>query len=195
MNSYLTVNGQKLESLENEVWKNCGGSYYISNMGRLATSNWKNKNILRIMKPALDAGYMKTVIVLNGEKKNVKIHRLVAQEFLPNLNNLPQVNHKDFNTKNNCVENLEWCTAKYNTIYSSNAGRLHRFESGVSLADEFIRRGELNGCSILTEKQVLEIRAKFKPRKYTREMLAKEYGVKACTIKDVILRRSWAHVK
>ena len=127
--------------------------------------------------------------------QNVKIHRLVAKAFIPNPNNYPQVNHKDFNTQNNCVENLEWCTAQYNAIYSSNAGRFHRFEKGVAFADNLIRRGELNGCSILTEEQVREIRLKFKPRKYTREMLSQEYGVKPCTIKDVILRRSWAHVK
>ena len=57
-----------------------------------------------------------------------------------------------------------------------------------------IKKGELNGCSKLTESEVLEIRSKFKPRVYTREMLALEYNVKASTIKDVILRKSWKHI-
>jgi len=55
-------------------------------------------------------------------------------------------------------------------------------------------RGSKNGSAKLTEEQVREIRMKFQPRKYTREMLAKEYNVKATTIKDVILR-SWKHVQ
>ena len=63
MNSYLEVNGQKLESLENEVWKNYDGNYYISNLGRLATSNWKGGGQLKIMSPALSGGYLKTTIV------------------------------------------------------------------------------------------------------------------------------------
>ena len=54
-----------------------------------------------------------------GSSKTYKVHRLVAQAFIPNPNNFPVVNHKDENPQNNSVENLEWCTQKYNCVYSA----------------------------------------------------------------------------
>lgn len=57
--------------------------------------------------------------------KNMKVHRLVANEFLPNPNNLPQINHKDGNKENNCVENLEWCNDKYNNNHALLLGLRH----------------------------------------------------------------------
>ena len=51
------------------------------------------------------------------DKKQFYVHRLVAQAFIPNPDNLPQVNHKDCNVSNNCAENLEWCTEEYNLAY------------------------------------------------------------------------------
>ena len=53
-----------------------------------------------------------------GNRKTIKTHRLVAMAFLPNPNNYTDVNHKDFNRKNNRVENLEWCTELYNVHYT-----------------------------------------------------------------------------
>ena len=61
-----------------------------------------------------------------------RVHRLVAQCFIPNPNNLPQVNHKDENKKNNSVKNLEWCTALYNVQYSA-ARRRHKIQRGSKL--------------------------------------------------------------
>ncbi len=68
-------------------------------------------------------GYLK-VNIWNGEKQIMRaVHRLVAQTFIPNPNNLPQVNHKDCNRKNNNVENLEWCNNSYNAWYREKYGK------------------------------------------------------------------------
>lgn len=56
---------------------------------------------------------------VDGVLKNMFVHRLVATAFIPNSENLPEVNHKDENKQNNCVENLEWCDRKYNLAYGN----------------------------------------------------------------------------
>ena len=74
------------------------------------------------------SGYRIVTFIVNRKRKSFAIHTLVAKQFIPNPNGLPQVNHKDGNKENNCVENLEWCTAKYNTKHSYEV--LHREPSG-----------------------------------------------------------------
>lgn len=78
----------------------------------------------RRIKPGLRGrnGLMYQMVVLskNGKSKTFSVHRLVAQAFIPNHENLPEVNHKDKNTLNNRVDNLEWCTRQYNIDYSKS---------------------------------------------------------------------------
>lgn len=75
----------------------------------------------RVLKPGKGRnGYLLVVLCKNGKMKTFRIHRLVAEAFIPNPNNLPQVNHKDEDKTNNHVENLEWCTCEYNVQYSKN---------------------------------------------------------------------------
>lgn len=59
-------------------------------------------------------------------KRRFQVHRLVAKYFIPNPNNLPQVNHKDENKSNNCITNLEWCSNNYNTNYGNRNYNLSR---------------------------------------------------------------------
>lgn len=119
----------------NEVWKDIEGYeglYQVSNLGRIKSLDrlvsYSNGGIRfyksQILKPKLEKdGYLR--IGLRKEKKKVffLIHRLVANAFIPNLDNLPQVNHKDENKQNNTVDNLEWCTAKYNINYGTRTER------------------------------------------------------------------------
>lgn len=72
----------------------------------------------RILRPGLGHGYQNITLYKNGKKKTYDIHRLVAQAFIRNPYNLTYVNHKDENKMNNNVNNLEWCTQKYNINYS-----------------------------------------------------------------------------
>lgn len=67
-------------------------------------------------------GYLQVNISIDGKKTTKYVHRLVAQTFIDNPDSLPQINHKDGNTRNNDVENLEWCTPKYNCQYREKYG-------------------------------------------------------------------------
>lgn len=105
--------------LENkEIWKDCKGyegRYQVSNLGRV----WSIKSQSYLNGSNDKDGYLRVhLTAINGKRKVESIHRLVAIAFLENPQGLPQVNHKDENKANNCLDNLEWCTAKYNNIYS-----------------------------------------------------------------------------
>lgn len=82
--------------------------------------NVKNIKTGRTLKWRISGnGYYGVSLWKNKKEYKKYIHRLVCEHFLPNPDNLPQVNHKDENKQNNCVENLEWCTAKYNSNYGT----------------------------------------------------------------------------
>ena len=100
-----------------EEWRDIEGfdGYQVSNEGRVR--NCKRNTIL---KPLSDGrGYLQIHLWKNGKSTNKRIHRLVAQAFLENPQNLPEVNHKDENKSSNIVENLEWCDRKYNMNYGT----------------------------------------------------------------------------
>ena len=95
--------------------KNYEGLYQVSNLGRVYSIR-NNK----ILKPKLNkCGYLSVNLKYKGSHVTKSIHRLVAEAFIPNPNDFPQVNHKDEDKTNNCVDNLEWCTAKYNINYGT----------------------------------------------------------------------------
>lgn len=101
-----------------EIWKDIKGyeGYYeVSNLGRVKRIGKTNCLKSAIRKD----GYEQVALCVNNILKSYAIHRLVAIAFIPNPNNLPQVNHKDENKLNNCVENLEWCTQEYNIKYGT----------------------------------------------------------------------------
>lgn len=122
-----------------EKWVNIAGFedlYQVSNFGRVRSithrqsyidTSGKQYNRLRkgsILKPAPmtkknGKGYLSVTLYRNGEKKTMSVHKLVAQHFIPNPNNLPQINHKDEDVLNNRVDNLEWCTCSYNINYGT----------------------------------------------------------------------------
>lgn len=121
-----------------EVWKDITGYegfYQVSDFGRVRSVDrnvtYKNGTVVfyngQLIKPIKDKkGYYGVGLSKGGLWKRVKVHRLVAKEFIPNLNNLPQVNHKDENKSNNKVDNLEWCTNEYNRGYGSSKDRQKR---------------------------------------------------------------------
>lgn len=109
-----------------EIWKpikNFEDLYEISNLGRVKSLPRSTTNGC-IIKTHLTKGYETTHICKNGKHYDVKIHRLVAEAFIDNPNNLPEVNHKDENKLNNAVDNLEWCNSSYNRNYGTRLERI-----------------------------------------------------------------------
>ena len=118
-----------------EIWKDIKGYegvYQVSNLGNVKSverfvkhSCGGNKVVKeKILKTGKRAGYYSVLLSKEGVHKNFCVHRLVAEAFLDNPNNLPCVNHKDENKTNNYVDNLEWCTSEYNQSYGTKGKRV-----------------------------------------------------------------------
>ena len=112
---------------KSEIWKDVAGYeglYKVSNKGNVYSvarkdSRWHRRGGQRL-KPVYDrGGYLIVSLYKNGKSKTKKVHRLVAEAFIPNPNGLPQVNHRDKNKVNNNVENLKWCDARYNSNHGT----------------------------------------------------------------------------
>lgn len=132
-----------------EVWKDIAGyegRYRISSFGRVLSLNYRGFGVERILVPKCNnSGRLWVELYCNGERKPRLIHRLVASAFLANPGDLPQINHKDENPKNNRVENLEWCTGEYNRNYylERHPQREGRPRILLSPVEQLNQRGEI----------------------------------------------------
>lgn len=125
----------------NEIWKDIKGYeglYQVSNFGRVKslerikngrkTLNEEYSSLPvkeRILKPSItNSGYLQVVLFKNNVGTTCKIHRLVAEAFLPNPNNYPCVNHKNCIKTDDTVENLEWCDYQYNNTYADRMDKI-----------------------------------------------------------------------
>lgn len=107
-----------------EIWKDIKdyeGLYQVSNFGNVRSlyrienySKYKRKRNGKILRQNTTRAYNYVILCKNNKTKTFRTHRLVAETFLPNSNNYPVINHIDGNKQNNRIENLEWCTYKYN---------------------------------------------------------------------------------
>lgn len=163
----------------NELWvkiPNTKIPYEVSNFGRVRSVHAKGK----VLKPYLTGkNHPYPTVQIDG--KNRKVHRLVAEAFIENPNNLPQVNHIDGDKTNNCVSNLEWVSNRDNVNHAFANGLMH------TGAKEFGAK--------LTEEQVRCIRASYKPKTMGcgSKAMAKKYGVSDTTIRNILKGVKWRH--
>lgn len=160
------------------------GLYQISNQANVKSLERKDRlgRMVkgRILKHKIDTdGYHQVNLCKNGIVYTKKVHRLVAQAFIPNPDGKATVNHKDANKSHNYDINLEWATSYENNLHASKHGL------GVAF-----RKGESHPSVKLTAKKVKEIR---KSNLSTKE-LSKKYEVSYGTVYDIINRRTWKHI-
>lgn len=130
-----------------EIWKNIKDypNYQISNLGRVKAlkfySNIHKKYYDRelILKEKINRfGYKFVGLSNKSGRKNKAVHRLVAEAFIPNQNDMPEVNHIDGNKQNNCVNNLEWCSRRENVLHSYKLGLKKPIQEYIRLKKEMI---------------------------------------------------------
>ena len=179
-----------IEDLPGEIWKwfkGYEGVYQGSSEGR-ARSFFKGK--CRLLKPTpTHRGYLGICLYVYDEKtkkqrkKTFRLNRLIAETFIPNPENKPEVHHKNNDKSDNSVENLEWVTDEENKAYAH--------EDGVYL------KGEKNSTAKLTEEDVRFIRQNYKAGdlEFGQGVLAKKYGVSTTTIRNIVTFKSWEHVQ
>lgn len=109
-----------------EVWKDIKGYeglYMVSNQGEILTKSYRGTGKSKLLRLFDDGrGYCMVSLYKEGKIKPTRVHRIVAETFIPNPNRFPQINHIDGNKKNNNTNNLEWCTAKENIRHAWRNG-------------------------------------------------------------------------
>lgn len=140
-----------------EVWKDIPGYeglYQVSNFGNVK-SEPRASTKGGLLKPHIDRkGYIVFILCKDGKIKCHKAHRLVAKAFIQNPFGFPEVNHKDEQKANNCVDNLEWCSGKYNANYGSRTEKIKKKLLYTRYSPVF--QCDLNGNSIRFFESITE---------------------------------------
>jgi hypothetical protein len=136
-------------TIDGEVWKDvCGyeGQYKVSNLGRIYGEASK-----RLLNPTVHkTGYCLIPFGKRNERKSFRIHRVVAEAFIPNPYNKKEVNHKDKNKENNAVENLEWNTPMENTMHKLGTGSYwNNWQGKINQANHSVAKHKMEGFSEL----------------------------------------------
>lgn len=182
MDKRETLLTQLAMELEGEEWRFVSGSdgdYAVSKNGLVASLKFKKPRLMRTY-PNHD-GYLCVSLMIRGEKVSRRVHRLVAESFIPNPEDCDQVNHKDGAKQNNSRDNLEWCRCAENVKHAYDNGMM-RGKSGIS-----------NGRAKLSDTDVAYIRKTYIPRhpQFGATQLAKELGVSRQLISQVALGQVW----
>ena len=172
------------EDLPNEEWldiKDYEGLYQVSNMGRVRRIPNGKIKIFKIAEKY--SSYQTAHLSKNGVSKICKVHRLVAQAFIPNPENKPSVNHIDVNKWNNRADNLEWVDQKENTLHAIRLGLRDYHQPNKN-------------CRKLTPEDVRYIRKNYKrgDKEFVQKALARKFGVTKNSIYQIITNGTYTDV-
>jgi hypothetical protein len=174
---------KNIQDLDGEIWKDVlgfEGYYQISNKGRIKSLErcvkGKNKSYLTLKSRLYEGyvckkGYIRMTLSKNHKMIRKYVHNLVADAFIPNIHNKPQINHRDGNKKNNIVDNLEWCTCIENISHAKENNLLNPLY------------GEYHGCAKLLNKDICLIRKELRTK--TSRSLSKKYNVSESVISQI----------
>jgi len=180
--------------MDNEIWKSVKGYeglYEVSNFGRMKSLSKKVRNGANsycVRKEIIltgtisNKGYVKVILVKDGQKQQYSVHRIVMMMFVPNPNNMPQVNHLDTNKQNNAVSNLEWCDGSRNMK--------HACKNGLR---DFLK-GETHPTAKLSTKEVLEIRRIWDTNMVKIHEIAEIFNITYANAQSIVKRHSWKHI-
>lgn len=173
--------------MSKEEWRDVDGYegvYRVSSRGRvMRVAGGMGAIPGRVLRPQrAGRGYLQVILCVNCRVETKKVHRLVAEAFLPRPPGCNEVNHKNGDKTDNRVENLEWVT------HSQNLKHAHRV-LGVKAV-----RGEAHGCSKLTRHDVKKIRRLYAAGNHTYQELGEMFGVASPTIGQIVRREHWKHI-
>lgn len=178
-----------------EEWKpvvGFEGLYSVSNLGRVRSEERRKINPLcgtslvkeKILALQTVYGYKKVLLTLNGVPNHKRVHRLVAEAFIPNPENKPQVNHIDNDRGNNKVDNLEWVTNKENSLHAHKQGRLYTLDPEIiNKAKVLVEQGvnyteiaERVGCSRISVYNYFPVKGYKNHERTDKKLPAKLHG-------------------
>jgi hypothetical protein len=172
--------------MDNEMWlpvKGYEGIYEVSSLGSIVSTAGRyfgcrigSKGVTK------QDRYIKVYLTKNRKSTWFKVHRLVADHFIPNPENKPEVNHIDGDRANNSVDNLEWCTRSENMQHAQDNNLMPDY-SGFN-----------NPACILTPENVQYIRSKYSYRKYSAARLGKELNVSKTSVMRVINNKAFINI-
>lgn len=163
-----------------EIWvavKGYEGLYKISNYGDI-------KSVRRglVLTPVMiSGGYYQVTLYNKGRRKNYRIHRIVAEHFIPNVDNKPEVNHIDGDKSNDSVPNLEWVSSRENII--------HAFDTGLRVS-----HGEHNNFHKLSNTDVLEVYDLAHSGLFKQSEIGAMYNVHKDTVSAIKRKKNWRHL-
>lgn len=170
------------------------GLYSVSNLGRVRAEAkvvrvGRNGGVdcrpARVLNTSTHPnGHLRVWLAKDGAKRAKLVHRLAAEAFVPNLHDLPIVNHLDSNPANNAPGNLEWTTHGGNTKHAYDSGRIAMPR----------QKGSRNSNAKLSATTVRAIRSMHASR-VAPAAIARQFGVHPKTIRDICKRRRWGHLR
>lgn len=181
-----------------ERWSVFMDDFLVSSDGRVrsldrtvysAIPQHNGSRIVRGKEKSLQLHKKTGYVMVHAKGKLLLLHRLVAKAFIPNPQELPEVNHKDGNKQNNRVDNLEWITRHQNARHAHNNGF---YDNARKLSSER-NRGAGSHLARMNETSVKEIR-QFRADGFSCAWIANRYGITASNVSAIVNRKTWKHI-